>query len=47
MGEAITTREELAQRKVRGRVELQFTPDAEIFILDYVVYASSEVMTEE
>lgn len=47
MGEALTTREELAQRKVRGAVELQFTPDAEIFILEYVVYASSEDMSAE
>lgn len=45
MGEALTTRQELSQRKVRGRVELQFTPDAEIFYIDYVVYASS--LTED
>lgn len=42
MGDSITTREELAQRIVRGRVELQFTQDAEIFVLEYVVHASSE-----
>lgn len=45
MGEALTTRKELSQRKVRGRVELQFTPDAEVFYIDYIVYASS--LTEE
>jgi len=42
MGAAITPAEEISQRKVRGRVELQFTPDAEVFVLEYVVYASSE-----
>lgn len=42
MGAALTSRTELAQRKVRGRVELQFTPDAEIFILEYVVHSSVE-----
>lgn len=41
MGESTTTPEELSERIVRGVVELQFVPDAEIFIIDYVVYASS------
>lgn len=45
MGEALTSREELSQRRVRGRVELQFTPDAEVFYIDYIVYASS--LTQE
>lgn len=44
MGAELTSPEELSQRKVRGRVELQFTPDAEVFLLEYVVYASSEEM---
>lgn len=47
MGRDLTTREELAQRKVRGRVELQFTPDAEIFYLDYIVYSSAADMEAE
>jgi hypothetical protein len=42
MGAAITSRTELSQRKVRGRVELQFTPDAEVFLLEYVVRSSVE-----
>lgn len=41
MGGDTTTREELANRIVRGIIELQFTPDAEIFKLDYVVYSSA------
>ena len=41
MGNDTTTAEELANRIVRGIVELQFTPDAEIFKLDYVVYSSA------
>lgn len=41
MGGDTTTREELANRIVRGVIELQFTPDAEIFKLDYVVYSSA------
>jgi len=42
MGSEITSSTELAQRKVRGRVELQFTPDAEVFLLEYVVNSSAE-----
>jgi len=41
MGLDTTSRAEISQRKIRGRIELQFTPDAEIFILSYHVYASS------
>lgn len=46
MGASITSPQELAQRRVRGRVELQFTPDAEVFILDYVVHSSAGEMEE-
>lgn len=42
MGADITSPNELAQRKVRGRVEIQFTPDAEVFLLEYVVHSSVE-----
>ena len=42
MGRDTTTAEEIAQRIVRGVIELQFTQDAEIFLLDYVVYSSAE-----
>lgn len=41
MGAQFTTPEELAKRQVRGVIELQFTQDAEIFLLNYIVYASS------
>lgn len=41
MGASITTAEELAKRQVRGLIELQFVQDAEVFLLNYVVYASS------
>lgn len=44
MGGKLTSREELAQRICRAQIELQFTPDGEVFKLEYVVYASSEVM---
>ena len=41
MGNDTTTAAELANRIVRGIVELQFVPDAEIFKIDYVVYSSA------
>ena len=41
MGLDTTTAAERANRIVRGIVELQFTPDAEIFKLDYIVYSSA------
>ena len=41
MGADTTTAEELANRIIRGIIELQFVPDAEIFRLDYVVYSSA------
>lgn len=41
MGNDTTTREELASRIVRGVVECQFVPDAEIFKLEYQVYSSA------
>lgn len=41
MGAAFTTPEELAKRQVRGQIELQFTQDAEIFLLNYIVYSSA------
>ena len=41
MGNDTTTAAELANRIVRGIVELQFVPDAEIFRIDYVCYSSA------
>lgn len=41
MGSETTTAAELANRIVRGVIELQFVPDAEIFKLDYIVYSSA------
>lgn len=41
MGNDTTTAEEIANRIVRGVIELQFLQDAEIFKLDYVVYSSA------
>lgn len=42
MGAGITTTaEEIANRIIRGVVELQFVQDAEIFKIDYVVYSSA------
>lgn len=42
MGYNTTTREDLAQRKVRGQIQIQAYPDAEIFDLEFDVLASSE-----
>ena len=46
MGRDTTTSEEIAQRIVRGVIELQFTQDAEIFKLSYIVYSSAEDNTK-
>ena len=44
MGTETTTPEEIANRRVNGKVSLQFRPDLEIVDLDYVVYPSSEIL---
>ena len=47
MGYQTTTRDEIAQRKIRGMISLQFTPDLEIIDLEFVIMASSlELGTE-
>ena len=47
MGYNTTTREEISQRKIRGMISLQFTPDLEIIDLEFIVMASSlELATE-
>lgn len=47
MGYNTTTRDEIAQRKIRGMVSLQFTQALEIIDLEFVVYASSLDMEAE
>lgn len=44
MGREITPPEEIAQRKIRGLVSLQFQQDLEIVHLDYIVNPSSAIM---
>lgn len=44
MGYNTTTRAEIAQRKIRGQVSLQFTQALEIIDLEFVVYASEQDM---
>ena len=47
MGYNTTTREQISQRKIRGMISLQFTPDLEIIDLEFIVLASSlELGTE-
>lgn len=41
MGLDTTTASEIAQRQIRGQIGLQFVQDAEVFWLDYAVFASS------
>lgn len=41
MGLDTTTAAEIAQRQIRGLIGLQFNQDAEVFWLNYAVYASS------
>lgn len=41
MGEDTTTREEIANRMLKGKIKLIFYQSAEIFDLDYIVYSSS------
>lgn len=43
MGEDTTTREEIANRILKGKIKLIFYQAAEIFDLDYIVYSSSNV----
>ena len=43
MGEDTTTREEIANRMLKGKIKLIFYQSAEIFDLDYIVYSSSNV----
>lgn len=43
MGEDTTTREEIANRILKGKIKLIFYQSAEIFDLDYIVYSSSNV----
>ncbi len=43
MGEDTTTREEIANRTLKGKIKLIFYQSAEIFDLDYIVYSSSNV----
>lgn len=47
MGTNTTTAEEIAQRKVRGMISLQFTQSLEIIDLEFTVYASSLDMEAE
>ena len=48
MGYNTTTRDEISQRKIRGMISLQFTPDLEIIDLEFIVMASSlDLSTEE
>ena len=47
MGYNTTTRDQLSQRKIRGMISLQFTPDLEVIDLEFTVLASSlELETE-
>lgn len=46
MGYNTTSRDEIAQRKIRGRVSLQFTQALEIIDLEFVVNSSALVMEE-
>ena len=46
MGYNTTTRDEIAQRKIKGVVSLQFTQALEIVTLDFVVNSSALVMEE-
>jgi hypothetical protein len=41
MGYNTTTRDEIAQRKIRGMISLQFTQALEIIDLEFVVYSSA------
>lgn len=41
MGLDTTSAAEIAQRQIRGQIGLQFTQDAEVFWLNYAVFASS------
>lgn len=41
MGLDTTTAKEIAQRQIRGQIGLQFVQDAEVFWLNYAVFASS------
>ena len=41
MGENTTTRTEIANRKIRGMISLQFTQALEIIDLEFVVYSSA------
>lgn len=43
MGEDTTTREEIANRMLKGKIKLIFYQAAEVIDLDYVVYSSSNV----
>ena len=43
MGEDTTTREEIANRMLKGKIKIIFYQAAEIFDLDYIVYSSSNV----
>lgn len=43
MGEDTTTREEIANRMLKGKIKLIFYQSAEVIDLDYVVYSSSNV----
>lgn len=43
MGEDTTTREEIANRMLKGKIKLIFYQAAEVIDLDYIVYSSSNV----
>jgi hypothetical protein len=47
MGYNTTTRDEIAQRKIRGQISLQFTQALEIVDLEFVVYSSALDMEAE
>lgn len=47
MGEDTTTPEEIANRRINGRVDLIFYQSAEIFNLDFVIYSSSTTLEAE
>lgn len=47
MGYNTTTRDEISQRKIRGMISLQFTPDLEIIDLEFVIMASSLELANE
>lgn len=47
MGYNTTERDEIANRKIRGMISLQFTQSLEIIDLEFVVYASSLNMEEQ